>query len=125
MIDPDPKTGRHPKTGRWSLDARIPVVFAALSDLGPGDALLTDGPATAPIVARFAPESGGLADHPAGCLCCVARAPAADALVRLFLARARADVAFFRRVVAVVGNPEAVHAALRTDAMVTGRFRLD
>jgi G3E family GTPase len=111
MIDPDPKTGRHPKTGRWSLDARIPVVFAALSDLGPGDALLTDGPATA--------------DHPAGCLCCVARAPAADALVRLFLARARADVAFFRRVVAVVGNPEAVHAALRTDAMVTGRFRLD
>jgi hypothetical protein len=119
MISPNPKP--------WSLDARVPVVFATMCELGPDDALLTDGTATAPIVARFAPlpDVTAAGAHPAGCACCVARSPAADALTRLFLARARRDVAFFHRVVAVVGNPEAVRDALRTDAMVTGRFRLE
>jgi len=106
-------------------DARIPVVFADLAAAGPDDGLLIEGDAPAPpghAVARFA--SGPRPWHARGCACCVPRAAAATALGRLFLARARGEVAFFRRVVAVVKDPAAVRAALAEDTLAAGRFRL-
>ncbi len=93
------------------VDARIGVVFGRASERQEGDVVL----------------SGGLDDtgHPAGCACCLSRTVAADALSRLFLQRARGEVAFFRRVLVDaddVGN-EAVRAALRSDPLVCARFR--
>jgi hypothetical protein len=51
----------------------------------------------------------------------------AEALGRLFLARARAEAAFFNGVVAVVATPAgeaSVRAALAEDQLSAGRFRL-
>jgi len=108
-----------------SPDPRVPVVFGDLAAAGPDDGLLIEGEAPAPpgrAVARFA--SGPRPWHAAGCACCAPRAVAAAALGRLFLARARGEVPFFRRVVAVVRDPDAVRAALAADALAAGRFRL-
>jgi hypothetical protein len=102
------------------------VVFADQASAGPDDALLIEGEAPAPpgrAVARFA--AGPRPWHAPGCACCVPRAAAAAALGRLFLARARGEVAFFRRVVAVVNDPAAVRAALAEDVLAAARFRLD
>jgi hypothetical protein len=107
-------------------DARVPVVFADLAAAGPDDGLLIEGDAPAPLgraVARFA--SGPRPWHAPGCFCCAPRAAAAAALGRLYLARARGEVPFFRRVVAVVKDPAAVRAALAEDTLAGGRFRLD
>ena len=109
-----------------STDARLPVVFGDFSTAGPDDALLIEGEAPAPAgaaVARFA--AGPRPWHAVGCACCVPRAAAAAALGRLYLARARGEVAFFRRVVAVVHDPGAVRAALAADALAAARFRID
>jgi len=106
-------------------DDRVTVRF------GPpeaADALLTDDPAvTSPARAvahfRLAPA---LAGHRPGCTCCVPRGPVAEALGRLFLARARGEVAWFRAV-AVLATPAgeaAVRAALATDQLAAARFRL-
>jgi len=107
-------------------DARLPVVFGTVATAGPEDALLIEGDAPAlpgQTVARF--TAGPLPWHAAGCACCVPRAAAAAALGRLFLARARGEVAFFRRVVAVVNNKQALQAALSVDALAAARFRID
>jgi hypothetical protein len=107
-------------------DTRVPVVFSDLAAAGPDAALLIEGDAPAPpgrTVARFA--TGPRPWHALGCACCAPRAEAAAALGRLYLARARGEVAFFRRVVAVVKDPAAVRAALAEDALAAGRFRLD
>ena len=107
----------------WSVDARVPVRFGSVADAAEGDAVLIEGDAPAPgcPVVRF-----GTTDHPAGCACCVPRSGAAQALSALFLARAKGETPFFRRVLAVAGpNGEAaVRAALQADAMVAGCFRL-
>ena len=100
---------------------------ASLDAAGEGDALLVEGDARVdfwplPTAVRRSPA------HAAGCACCVPRSPAALALDRLFQARAKGEVPFFRRVLAVTSTPEgdmAVWAALRTDPLVSGRFRLD
>jgi hypothetical protein len=108
-----------------SMDARVPVVFGDIATAGPDDGLLIEGAAPAPpgrAVARFTP--GPLRWHAPGCACCAPRAAAAAALGRLYLARARGEVAFFHRVVAVVNDPAAVRAALSGDALAAGRFRL-
>jgi len=107
------------------MDARVPVVFGELAAAGPEDGLLIEGDAPAPAgraVARF--TAGPLSWHAPSCACCVPRAAAAAALGRLYLARARGEVAFFRRVVAVVNDPEAVRAALAEDRLAAGRYRL-
>jgi hypothetical protein len=109
-----------------ATDARLPVVFGDIALAGPDDALLIEGEAPAPPgrpVARFTP--GPLRWHAAGCACCAPRAAAAAALGRLFLARARGDISFFRRVIAVVTDQAAVRAAIAGDALAAGRFRLD
>ena len=93
------------------VDARVGVVFGAAFEAQEGDAVL----------------SNGLADtgHPAGCACCTPRSAAADALSRLFLQRARGEVAFFRRVLVVTdeAGKAAVRTALRSDPVVCARFR--
>ena len=105
-------------------DDRIPMRFGAPADAGPDDALLIEGDSAAPpgvVVARFAL---GLAGHRMGCACCSQRAAAAAALGALFQARARAEVAWFTAVVAVVADPAAQAAALAGDLVVAARFRL-
>jgi hypothetical protein len=110
----------------WSLDARIPVAFRADTLCAADAALLLEGDCPAPggvVVARFTP---GLGRHGPGCACCVARGAVGEALGRLFLARARGEVAFFRSVAVVCGEAgqAEVLAALATDPVVSARFRL-
>jgi hypothetical protein len=110
-------------------DARIGVRFGAAEDAGPEDALLIEGDALAdrPAVARFAVPVR-IATHPLGCTCCAPRGPVAEALGRLFLARARGELPWFRSVIAVThsaGGAEAVRAALTGDVVTTARFRQD
>jgi len=113
------------------LDARLQVGFGTADQAGPETALLIEGDAPAPAgvpvarfeLARFALAPGG---HPAGCTCCAPRGPAAEALGRLFLERARGGV-LFREVIAVVRGPDgaaAVRAAVAADPLVSARFRL-
>jgi hypothetical protein len=112
-----------------SSDDRVPVRFGSVDAAGPDAALLVEGDAVVPaghavVQIRLGP---GLTGHPFGCACCVPRGPVAEALGRLFLARARSEVAFFRSVVAVVATPAgeaAVRAALAEDQVSAGRFRL-
>lgn len=111
----------------WSLDARIPVRLGSLDALAEGDAVLMESAPPPPgyPAERFTAEIGG---HVAGCACCVARGPAAVALDRLFQRRARGEVGFFRRVLAVTKGPNgdiAVWSALRHDPIASARFRLD
>jgi hypothetical protein len=108
-----------------TADDRVPVRFGPSEA---GDALLVEGDAAIPAgrpVARFrlAPRLGG---HAPGCACCVPRGPVAEALGRLFIARARGEVAWFRAV-AVAATPAgeaAVRAALADDQLCAGRFRV-
>ncbi|MBN9564201.1 MAG: hypothetical protein J0H14_26255 [Alphaproteobacteria bacterium] len=110
----------------WSVDARIPVSFLAEAVSVPDTALLLEGDSPAPdgaVVARFAPGRG---QHRVDCACCVARGAVADALGRLFLARAKGEVSFFRAVVVVCGaaGRAEVLAALAADPVASARFRL-
>ena len=89
------------------LDMRIPVVFGVAA--GEGDV-------------AYIPS--GSAPHPAGCACCVARSDDAVALDRLFLARVRGDVSWFRRVAVAIEDP-ALRAALATDPVLSARFRVE
>ena len=110
-------------------DDRVPVQFGPADTAGPGDALLVEGEAAVPgghPVARFR-LSPGLPGHGLGCACCTPRGPVAEALGRLFLARARAEAPFFHAVVAVVATPAgeaSVRAALAEDQLSAGRFQL-
>jgi hypothetical protein len=110
-------------------DGRIGVRFGAAEDAGPEDALLIEGDALAdrPDVARFT-QPIRVPTHPPGCICCAPRGPVAEALGRLFLARARGESPWFRSVVAVThsaGGADAVRAALTGDVVTTARFRQD
>jgi hypothetical protein len=112
-----------------SSDDRMPVRFGSGDAAGPDAALLVEGDEAVPrghAVARFR-LTPGLIGHPFGCACCIPRGPVAEALGRLFLARARGEVAFFRSVVAVVATQAgeaAVRAELGEDQVSAGRFRL-
>jgi hypothetical protein len=111
----------------WTLDARLPVIFAPAASAGSDDALLIEAGATAPPghpVARLAAGRAAAPAHVAGCACCLPRGAVAAALGALFLARARGEVAFFRRVIADVTDPSAVRAALQNDPASAARFRL-
>jgi hypothetical protein len=112
-----------------STDGRVTVRFGSAAEAGPDEALLVEREAPVPAghpAARFR-LTPGLPGHPSGCACCTPRGPVAEALGRLFLARARGEVAFFRSVVAVVASPAgeaAVRVALAQDQVSAGRFRL-
>ena len=89
------------------VDARIPVVMGGLAEVGPEDALL----------------SGEAVQHRLGCACCVGRDGVGQALGRLFQARARGEVAWFRRVVVVGVAATAVAQALADDPLAAAWFR--
>jgi hypothetical protein len=106
------------------VDARVPVVFGEIGDAGPDDALLIDGGAEAPegrVVVRLAAEVQPA--HVKGCVCCVPRSAAGSALAGLFLSRGRGEVPFFRRVVAVTPDRQAVLDAIENDMLASGWFR--
>ena len=111
------------------LDARVPVRFGTPQTRVPGMALLLEGDGPAPPhvpVARFVLPPDQL--HAAGCACCTPRGPAADALARLFLARARGEIPFFQVVVAIpleVRSHAAIRSALDQDPFVSARYRLE
>jgi hypothetical protein len=93
-------------------DSRVPVVAGDPGQAGPGD-----------VVANAAPTASF--GHAIGCGCCRARAPLADALARLFLARARGEIAFFARVVVpcAPNDESALAALLAADPVTAARFR--
>jgi hypothetical protein len=106
-------------------DDRVPVRFG---DPEADEAALVEGEATVRsgrAAARFR-LSPAMARHAMGCACCVPRGPVAEALGRLFLARARGELAWFRSaaVLATPGGEAAVRAALAEDQVAAGRFRL-
>src|SRR4051794_22056487 len=111
------------------LDARIPVRFGTLQTQVPEAAFLIEGDSPGPLkapVVRFvlAPDGG----HIAGCACCLPRGPAAEALGRLFLARARGEEPSFRLVIAVPisgRGKAAIRSALEQDRFVSARYRLE
>ncbi len=108
----------------WTLDARISVFLGSIADLKDDDAALIEGEAMPDGVPAERFEPG---PHAAGCACCVSRSPAAIALDRLFQRRARGQVGFFRRVVAVTATAEgdmAVWAAVRDDPVASARYKL-
>ena len=120
------------------VDARLPVEIrpphpgatagaAAALDADAETALLIEGEA-APLpgraVAHFRPGTEGL--HDAGCACCRPRAGVAMALSHLLIARARGEVPFFRRVLALpatAAGEAAIRAALRGDPLLAARYR--
>lgn len=104
---------------------RIPILFGTppYSD----DAVLAEEGQIVPhagYTLRFSrPVTSG---HPFGCTCCTLRSPAAEALTRLFHARATGAAPFFRRVV-VLASPAgqtAVREAATGDVMTAARYRL-
>jgi hypothetical protein len=87
-------------------DSKIPIIFA---EPGPGDTALTIPPGPGHVV---------------GCLCCAPRTRAAEALARIYFARARGEVTFFTRLVARPADEAAIRTALATDKLAAARFRL-
>ncbi len=110
----------------WSVDARVPVVFGRLEQAGPEDAVLVEDDAPPVATAAVVRVVGAVPapDHAVGCACCRPRAPVASVLGSLFLARARGEVPFFRRVLAVVADEAGMRAAIDADSLVSGRFRV-
>lgn len=135
------------------VDARVPLVFAPAETAGEEDALLVEAdaalpagvaplltlripvPIPAPNDPSWVAQNGAVSppgapslagSHSAGCACCAPRSAVAQALSRLFLARARGEVGFFRRVVAAAGGETAaaIREALAEDPLVSGCFRL-
>jgi hypothetical protein len=101
----------------------IEIVFGG--PVTAADAVLIEGDGAAPpaaAVARFVVRAKPL--HGVGCACCAPRGPASEALSRLFLARARGEVALFSRVVVLAGDEgmALVRAALAGDAVTRARF---
>ncbi|MGC9270167.1 hypothetical protein [Acidiphilium sp.] len=102
---------------------RIAVVFGG--EVAAGDAVLAAGDAVVPAgVAHERFFVAGNPLHGVGCACCAPRGPAAEALGRLFLARARGAVPWFSRVVVLADDRgvAAVRAALQGDAVTRARF---
>ncbi len=111
------------------IDARLPLRIGTLADARDGDAVLLPHGEQAPPnlpVAWLQSGTDPTPGHAAGCACCAPRNPAAQALGSLFLRRGRGEIAAFRSVLAVVGAGDAdlVRAALQSDPLVSGRFRL-
>lgn len=110
-----------------SHDSRIPLRLGPLTEAPPGAALLIEGDIPVPAghpLARFTVRPTPF--HPIGCACCTQRNAAAEALARLFLARARGGPWFaeVQAVTATRAGAAAVRAALAEDRLTAGRFRL-
>jgi hypothetical protein len=110
-------------------DDRIPVVFGGPADAADDDAVLIEdiGGMACPAAGTERFTAAGRSLHLPGCACCAPRDQAAEALGRLFLARARGAAPMFRRVVAATtteAGADAVRRALREDRVASARFRL-
>jgi hypothetical protein len=106
-------------------DMRIPILFG-IPPQSDDAVLVEEGQAVpqAGYALRFSRPA--MPGHPPGCACCTARSPAAEALGRLFRARATGAAPFFKRVV-VLASPAgemAVREALAGDVMSAARYRL-
>lgn len=112
-----------------STDMRIPVLFGGNTAAEAMDAWLVEDSAAPPpsgYAHRFTlPAPGfGHASHAVGCTCCTPRGPVADALARMFRARATGTAPFFKRVL-VLASPAgeaAVREALAQDVMTAARY---
>ncbi len=106
-------------------DQRIELVFGG--PVAPADAIVLAGNGPAPqaiAIERF--SSTAPLGHGVACACCAPRSQASLALTRLFLARARGEVAWFKRVV-VLADPAtqaALRAVLADDVLTRARFVL-
>ncbi len=103
------------------IDARIPVFFAKAPDAAEGVAWLVEDP----MVAAWDSREAG---HVAGCTCCVTRSPVAEALGRLFRARAVGEVSFFTRlgvVPASAAGEASLRQALETDGLASACYRIE
>lgn len=118
----------------WSLDARIPVTL--LPDWAAVERALTQGKPAALVTAAPPPPKparavaavsfdAGVVAHRLGCACCQGRTEAAQALDRLFQARARGAAPWFDRVLVLDedGAGARVLAALKEDSLAAARFR--
>jgi hypothetical protein len=107
-------------------DSRIPVLFGEEIPPGRGDAVLVGEPdGLQPDVVAWRDYARDSArGHALGCRCCGGRSAASLVLVALFHARARGEVAPFRRLVVKLGAAEEtqIRAALAGDAFVAGRY---
>ena len=97
--------------------ARIPIRIGPAGSARPDSHVLV-----ASEIAGYGARPSG---HVFGCACCVPRGILARSLSRLFLARIRGEVAYFREVVLVTDQDRgALEDELKADVLVTARFYL-
>jgi len=106
-------------------DMRIPVLFGGAPT--PDDAFLVEDGADMPAgyAVGFALPAQKFG-HVLACNCCSSRGPAADALTRMFRARATGAAPFFKRVrvLASAAGEEAVREAIASDVVTAARYML-
>lgn len=93
---------------------------------GTGAAYLVEDGQDAPAGAYAVRFSAGDGRHKPGCACCAGRSNAAEALGRIFRARATAAAPFFTELIVLASEAgqAAIHAALTEDLMARARFRV-
>ena len=119
------------------IDARVPVRLATAIDITAEEATLVlvdedlnllPPPGRIPLrPARFAPPHEEVLSGTApSCACCTGRSPFATELGALFTERATGTAPFFRAILAVGTKRGLEHAraALATDPLLLGRYRL-
>jgi len=96
-------------------DIRIPVRIGPIGTACPDSHVLV-----ASEMAGFGARPAG---HMSGCACCMPRGALARSLSRLFLARVRGEMAFFREVLLVTEQDRnIVEDELKADVLVAARF---
>ena len=115
-----------------NADPRLPILLRARlapEELAPTDLVLLDAALAHPslpdgVAARTVAFAAAEGAHGGSCPCCVARSPLARMLARLVVERARGEVPFFARVVAVsdVAGRAALRASVRADPLVASRY---
>lgn len=92
-------------------ESRIPVVIGQTLHARAGDYVLDIGLQAAPV------------GHPAQCSCCAPRSTVGRLLGELFVARARAEVFPFARILLAGADASTVEAAIEADVLARARYR--